>query len=375
MENDIISLFLIRKKQNISKYSDTFLKYTLKSNANLEKIIAKIVDIYIGNYYLETNTDFSLLTQYFEVGQTKESLMKNVLLSSILFYKNNGLENQIKSDIKNIVILSNAIFLALSTDEYTNEFKNSSVNIDTRINNFFTLYLPKLKINEEEIEQIKEELMVQLKKDISAEKKFWKCLIDTNYIINFMHDLKNENYYLVDYHYDIKLLNRYDREQVEKISLTKGIFDDILTIYLEKLSVFILKDLMFKNYNDKFFINIYCDYFNKNKDLINLDRIFYNDIVKSKIVFCFNMNDISENINILNDLHNKNYLLALTNIDYDAIINIDTFNLFNYVFISSDILSKYDEYKQIWDIKNINFILDNNEYLQVDENYILKESR
>ncbi len=369
MENDIVSLFLIRKKQNIYKYANIFLKYTLKNDIDLSKIVYKVIDIYVDNFYLEDNTDFSYLTQYFEVGNTKETLMKNVLLSAILFYKNNGLENQIKNDIKTIVILSNTIYLSLNADEYINEYNNSSINMDTRINNYFDIFLPKLKIDSDQIKDIKEELYNQFKKDINVEKKFWKTLVENNYNLVFKTD--NKNNYLVDYYYNIKLLNRYEKDLIDRVSFTKGIVDDNLSIYLEKLSVVVLKDLLLKNYNDLFFINIYPDYFNKNKNIINLEKIINNKNIKSHIVFCFDINNIDDNINVIEYLKSKDCLLGINNINYQTKISINSFINFDYVFINNDILDKYKDYKEFWDGSDTKFIL-SNEYEEIEEERILE---
>lgn len=369
MENDIVSLFLIRKKQNINKYANIFLKYTLKNDIDLNKIINKVIDIYVDNFYLEDNTDFSYLTQYFEVGNTKETLMKNILLSAILFYKNNGLENQIKNDIKTIVILSNTIYLSVCIDLYTNEYKNYNTSMETRINSYFDIFLPKLKIDEEHITSIKDDLYNQVKKDINVEKKFWKTLVDSNFCLSFKTDYKNN--YLVNYDYNIKLLNRYDKEIIDKVSFTKGIVDDNISIYLEKLSVVVLKDLLSKNYNDIFFISIYADYFNKNKNIINLEKIISNKNIKSHIVFCFDINSIDDNINVIEYLNSKGYLLAANNITYQTKISINSFTNFNYVFINSDILDKYKDYKEYWGEAEVKFIL-SEKYEKIDEDKIME---
>lgn len=371
MENDIISLFLARKKQNISRYCEIFIDYTLKSKVKLNSIIEKIVEIYIDNYYIEKNTDFSLLTKYFEIGKTNESLMKDILLSSLIFYKNSGLESQIVNDIKTIVILSNSIYLSVSLDNYVNELKNSGVDIQIKLSHFFEKYKNKFRISQEELESLSLELLNTIKKDLSVEKKFWKSLnSNTNFLLDFKVGKRNPNCYIVNYKYDIKLLNRYDKNEIEKISYTKGIIDDIITIFIEKLSIVVLKDLLYQNFSDKFFIDIYCDYFNKNKDLLNLDRILANSSIKSRIVFGFRLSDATKNINVIKYLNSKGYMCAVTNID-DKITQ-SSFDMFNYVFISSDKLEKYNEYKQLWDIKNIEFITDNFELVDVTLDEIIK---
>lgn len=374
MENDIISLFLNRKKQNISQYTEIFIKYTLKGNIKLNKIISKIVEIYIDNFYLEKNLDFTSLTPYFEIKKTNESLMKDVLLSSILFYKNSGLEKQIESDIKTIVILSNLIFLSINLDECIDEYHHEKIDVEKRIDNYFKQYQNKIKVSEENLELLINELTNQIKKDISSEKKFWKNIKTSNYILTLSHTVKNNNLFLVNYHYDIKMLNRYDEEEIERVSLTKGIKDDILTIYLEQLSIVILKKLLSKRYDDYFFVNIYGDYFNKNKNLVNIDRIFSNNSIKKHLVFCFDYDTIKDNINVIKYLNSKNFQVGLMNIENSISIESTTFDMFNFVFISSKIIDKYQEYKDVWNLKKINFIIDNEEFIKSDEDSLLKKS-
>ena len=374
VENDIISLFLSRKKQNVSQYTEVFVKYTLKGNIKLNKIINKIVEIYIDNFYLEKNLDFTLLMPYFEIKKTNESLMKDVLLSSVLFYKNSGLEKQIERDIKTIVILSNLIYLSLNLDECINEYRHGKIDIEKRIDSYFELYQNKIKVSDENLELLISDLTSQIKKDVAAEKKFWKNIKTTNYILILSRTLKNNNLFLVDYRYDIKMLNRYDEEEIERVSLTKGIKDDILTIYLEQLSVVILEDLLTKRYDDYFFINIYGDYFNKNKNLVNINRIFSNNSIKNHLVFCFSFDTIRDNINVIKYLNSKNFQVGLMGIDDSIFIESTTFDMFNFVFISSELIDKYQEYKDVWKFKKINFIIDNEEFITIDEDSLLKRS-
>lgn len=373
MDQDIVSLYLIRKKQIVSKYCEIFLKYTLNSKIDLNKIISKIVEIYFDNYYLEENNDFTILNKYFELGKTKESLMKNILLSSILFYKNSGLEAQIENDIKTIVILSNSIYLALNLDNYTNEYLNSALDIEIRLNNYFDKYQSKIKLDDK-IDIFKDEIYNEVKKEISIEKKFFKSLVDDNYIISIRDNINIKNIFLVDYKYNIKLLNRYEKSELDKISNTKGIMDDILTIYIHKLTILVFKDLLCKNFDDKFFIEIDSNYFTKNKNLINLETILNNKSIKNRIVFVFNIKNLDDELSSIKYLHDNNYSLALNSLDENGIAT-SNYDMFNYVFIENDILEKYKDYKEIWNIKGIKFITDIDKFNYINDEYLLRENR
>lgn len=370
MDNNIVSLFLNRKKVNISRYAEIFIKYTLNNNVNLNKIINKIVEIYIDEFYLQGNNDFTLLAKYFEIKESKESIMKNVLLSSIIFYQNSGLEEQINKDIKTIVILSNIIFLALNFDMYVNEYNNENIILEDRINSFMDKFQKKIKISPEDILNFINDITSQAKKDTVSERKFWRNIINDNFTLEYRKSIKNNNYYLVNYHYNIKALNRYDENEVMTISNSKGIYDDILSIYLEKLSVVILKNYLNKRTNDYFFINIYADYFNKNKNILKLNSIFSLKNIRKRVVFLFDYQAMKSNMNVIKDLNKDDFLIALYNIPTTASLKNSDFNLFNYVLISSSLYDRYNDYHELWKLKEISFLIDD-EFVRCDLDKLL----
>ncbi len=374
MENDIISLFLNRKRLNINHYTEIFSKHMLKKAVQLNKVINKIIEIYINNFYLYKNQDYSLLTKYFEIKMTKESTIKDVITSSLLFYQNSGLESQIESDINTIVVLSNLIYLAIKLDEYTNDYKHHDILVEERVQLFLDHFKNKIKLAETDT-SLFEELVEQVKKDTNAEHKFWRSLVNKNFVLSFSRSLKNNNYFLVEYHYDLKMLYRYDEVEVKKTILTKGINDDILTIYLEMLSVFILKNILNNNYDDLFFINIYSDYFTKNKDMLSILSIFSNKAIRQQLVFCFEYDDIKNNTSVAKTLHEKEFNIAVSDINDNTKFNGNSFDLYDYVFISSDLYLRASEYHDMWNVKKINFILDNSTFAKTLENRILTENR
>lgn len=374
MENDIISLFLNRKRLNINHYTEIFSKHMLKKAVQLNKVINKIIEIYINNFYLYKNQDYSLLTKYFEIKMTKESTIKDVITSSLLFYQNSGLESQIESDINTIVVLSNLIYLAIKLDEYTNDYKHHDILVEERVQLFLDHFKNKIKLADTDT-SLFEELVEQVKKDTNAEHKFWRSLVNKNFVLSFSRSLKNNNYFLVEYHYDLKMLYRYDEVEVKKTVLTKGINDDILTIYLEMLSVFILKNILNNNYDDLFFINIYSDYFTKNKDMLSILSIFSNKAIRQQLVFCFEYDDIKNNTSVAKTLHEKEFNIAVSDINDNTKFNGNSFDLYDYVFISSDLYLRASEYHDMWNVKKINFILDNSTFAKTLENRILTENR
>ena len=374
MENDIISLFLNRKRLNINHYTEIFSKHMLKKAVQLNKVINKIIEIYINNFYLYKNQDYSLLTKYFEIKMTKESTIKDVITSSLLFYQNSGLESQIESDINTIVVLSNLIYLAIKLDEYTNDYKHHDILVEERVQLFLDHFKNKIKLADTDT-SLFEELVEQVKKDTNAEHKFWRSLVNKNFVLSFSRSLKNNNYFLVEYHYDLKMLYRYDEVEVKKTVLTKGINDDILTIYLEMLSVFILKNILNNNYDDLFFINIYSDYFTKNKDMLSILSIFSNKAIRQQLVFCFEFDDIKNNTSVAKTLHEKEFNIAVSDINDNTKFNGNSFDLYDYVFISSDLYLRASEYHDMWNVKKINFILDNSTFAKTLENRILTENR
>ena len=114
MENDIISLFLNRKKTNISRCTELFIKYNLDEKIKGNKIINKIIEIYTSKFYLKDKEDYSILKKYFKTNEEDDNIMKDILSSSVLFYLNSGLENQIKDDIQTIIMLSDLIYIPMN---------------------------------------------------------------------------------------------------------------------------------------------------------------------------------------------------------------------------------------------------------------------
>lgn len=372
MENDIISLFLNRKKTNISRCTELFIKYNLDEKIKGNKIINKIIEIYTSKFYLKDKEDYSILKKYFKTNEEDDNIMKDILSSSVLFYLNSGLENQIKDDIQTIIMLSDLIYLAVSVDLYTNEFFHKKESIEKRIKNFLDAFQNKINIKPENFLDFTEELSSYVRKDVHAEKKFWNYLVSNNYFLSYKQCMKNNDYYLVDYNYDIKMLYRYHQDEIDKVVLTKGINDDILTIYLELLCIFILKNLL--NQKDYYyFINIPIDYFDKNKNILNIEAIYSKDISKKHLIFLFDYSKAKENMSAIKTIKAKNFKVAVRNIKEKDKISNHSFDLFDFVYIDSAIYNKYKDLHDIWKVKEINFLFDADNFLVTKEEDILKD--
>ncbi len=368
MENDLVSLFIWRKGQNICRYTEIFTKYTLKKNVKLNKIINKIIEIYMTEFYFHPASNYDLLSKYFQIKESTPSMIKDVLTSSLIFYQNSGLESQINDDINTIVILSNLIYLALKVDEYTNEFNNSKLLLEERLSHFFTDFAKRIKVTDSELEPLNKELLMRIKKDVSAEKKFFKSLDNNSFILELRPYVKHDNYYLVNYHYDIKALNRYDTLEVEKTRLTKGISDDLLTVYLENLTFWALKEYLRGKKDDYYFFPLTSDYLIKNKNLVSMERILNNRDMRHKIVLTFDYEDIHQNMSLLKMLSSKGYKVATTNIPLKTKLTSTSFDLFDYVFIPLELYNANPVHHKVWSVKIATFIFDDEIGSKVIEN-------
>lgn len=74
-------------------------------------------------------------------------------------------------------------------------------------------------------------------------------------------------------------------------------------------------------------------------------------------------------------LRDKGYLLGLRNIPNNVKLNMTMFDLFDYVFINSNLLENYKDLEDVWNLKNINFITDNESFIEIDEDYLLNRKR
>lgn len=353
MINDIFSAFINRKKIMTLKLAETLFKYTVNDKNKLNKTLEKIIDIYLKSFYSLKEEDLSELNNYFSLSETNDILLKETLLSTIYFYKQNNLEEKIENDIGTIIILSNIIYLA----NKIGDISKIEEDISKYINNVFIEYKSKLRIKNNEIERkIKDEITEILKLEFSLFKKFFKSINDLNFNINIEKIIGYNQGYLVNYDYNIKMLSKYSKKEIEATKINKNVDIDLEIISIELVVINIIKDIITEEKDTTYFIPIQLQCFEKSKYKLAIQNIMKDEIVKRKIVFVFEYSQIKGHQKTINLLRQENYFLAVNKVN-DIKLSKNAFDNINYVFVSPDFLDIYKGYVEIWKAKKIEFIV------------------
>lgn len=354
MGNDIFSVFIEKKKNMILEYASIFFKYTVNNKSKITRTLSNIIDIYISEFYFGKSTDYTYLDNYYDLQKSKDILLKETILSTLYFYKNNNLENNIEKDKTTIVLVSNVLYLGITLSNIC--FKNYLGDADLILEQFFNKYKTKIRIKVEDTEkEFHQELNTLLKKDINTIKKAFKCFENTNYSIELKKILDSNQNYLVELNYDIKLLSKYSSKEIDNV-IRKNLKAELTLITLEQTALKVACNYLAGITEHKYFIKAPIEIFEKQKYLKLLNDIFKTEKLKDNIVFVFAFDDVCESKKTLATIKENNYLTAVNNVG-TLKINRSTFENFDYAFVSSQFLELYEGYQEIWYAKGIKFII------------------
>jgi hypothetical protein len=353
MGNDIFSTFMNKQKLMNFRLAEIFLKYTTQDKNKSNKTIEKIIDIYINLFYYNENQDLSELDNYFLMNNSNDILLKKILLSTIIFYKQNDMEDKIERDIGKIIIISNSIYLSL----VLGNISKYDDDLEKMFDSFFTKYKNKIRIKEETvIIELKQELFSILKTEMAYFKKFFKLFNEIKYSLSFEQIFDCNYGFMVNLSYDIKMLSKYSLKEIEQVKNNKGINLENNIITLELTVLQLIKDMIAGNVNNKYFIDIEMACLEKPKYRQAIENILNNEILKSKIVFILNYNSLKAHQKTIVDLTSKNYLIGVKNVN-DLKVTKTSFDNIKYVFVSPQFLEYHDGYLEIWKVKDTKFIV------------------
>lgn len=353
MGNDIFSAFINRKKIMTLKIAEVFFKYTISDKNKLNKTLEKIIDIYLQSFYCSNENDFSKLDNYLSLEENNDVLLKETLLSSIIFYNENNLREKIDNDISTIIILSNIIYLSIMLGD----INKKNENIEEYIKYFFERYKIKIRIiDKNKISELKKELLEILKEEFNSFKKFFKLFDSLQFSIIKDRILDFNDGYFVNINYNIKMLSKFSEKEISHAILNKGIDMDNEIISIELTVLEIIKDLINGKKDVHYFIPLQLQCFEKLKHKQAIENIMKNKVLQGKITFVFEGNQIKEHQKTINLLSEENYSLAI-NKTHDLKVSKNTFDKINYVFVNPNFLECYRGYIEIWKAKKIRFIV------------------
>ncbi len=355
MGNDILSVFIERKRKATIRSSLLFIKYLIDDKAKLNKTIEKIVSIYYRDFYLHEKVNLDELNQYFSTDNVKDDLLKMSLLSTIYFYKENEIEDKIKNDIHTIIFLSNALYLSLVLIQVID--KNYEKDYQTWFDIFVKKYQSRLKITEEgKKKEFETELSNFIKKEVSTYRKFFKLLEDGQYQIELEPLLDYSNGYLVRGIYEIKMLSRYSPQEIRQVYQKKEFYLEQFLINIERLSTNCLQEILTEKTPSKYFLSMPIELLEKEKYLEMLEIITKNERFRSSLVFVFSYKEISRHTKKLKDFANKGYALGMKNIE-GVEMKQNSFDFIQYIFTTPEFLENHSKSYSLWEDKDIRFIL------------------
>ncbi len=355
MGNDIISAFIERKRKTTIRSSLLFVKYLVDDKAKLNKSLEKMISIYYRDFYLQEDVDFKELNEYFITDNFKDNLVKASLLSAIRFYKENGIADKIKTDIRTIVLITNAIFLSLVLENAIdkNYEKESQVWLDL----YFKKYQNKMRmLDSTKVSEFEKELSSLVKKEEASYRKFFKLLSDSQYTIELEPLLDYSNGFLVRGNYEIKMLSRYSIKEVEQVYQKKSFYLEQLLITIERVSVHFLKQLLAGKEIPKYFLVAPIEIMEKEKYLTILETITNYPLFRESLVFVFNYRDLIHHTKFAKIFFQKNFLVGAKNVE-EVEMKPNSFEYVHYVFTSPKFLENHSKNYSLWEDKDIRFII------------------
>lgn len=353
MGNDILTAFIERKRKTAVRSSLLFVKY-LDSKAKLNKTLEKMIAIYYRDFYLQEN-DFQELDTYFMRDTFKDNLVKESLLSAIRFYKENGLEDKIKEDIRAIILITNVIYLSISLGNAID--KNYEKDAKVWLEYFLKKYQNKMRmIAPEKQEEFENELLAHIKKEETCYRKFFKLLEDSQYDIELEPLLDYSNGYLVRGIYNIKMLSRYSTKEVGQVYQKKEFYLDHFLITLERLSIHFLKQILSGKGIPKYFLSAPIEILEREKYISTLNMTAAYPLFKESLVFVFPYRDTLHHTKGMKSFVENRFLIGTKNIE-EVEMKPNSFEYISYVFTSPKFLEKHSKNYSLWEDKDIRFII------------------
>ena len=348
MGNDMVSIFIERKKAFTIRLSLLFMKYLVDEKVRLQKTIDKITNLYFDQFH--SSEDLS----YFSLQNSKDNLLKKSLLSVLSFYQENHMEEQIEKDIKPVILLSNLLYLSLSLEEYLDHHYGDKDN--SYLTSFFKKYQNKLgSCKEEKKESLKKELSLLLKKEEAVYQKFFKALADSQYRIQLNPLLDYPNGYLVIGEYEIKMLSRYSPKEVHQVYQKKEIYGNHFLITLERLSMHYLQHDFLRKENNQYFLPVFRELLEKDSYYQSVKKILQNEGFRKRCVFLFSYKEVKRHKKILEKMKSDHFSIGLKNIEGE--LEEEILSQASYLLIDSSFLESHSSYSHFLDEQKIRFIL------------------
>lgn len=359
MEN-VVKLYLNKKKNNVFEYSNILLKTLVKEDTKYDKSLKDIIELYMKVNYLE---HFALIDNN-EKTIEKSKIFNQITKIASAYFKKTKLE-EVKKDTFFVSIL---IFISLQIEDRTSVLLNTSTSpIEDIINNYEDLTEPTKKL----IITCKKQLKNLIKINTSIEKKFLLNINSKDFKLFYrkLATLKNKcKIFEVFLKRTIKPLEKYSQEEVDMLIEDNNLKDKINLILFQLILLTELKTIILNKTN--YFVIDLNGLITKKKNY-NLFENLLNDELKRHLIFKINFEELNERTDYVKELKEQGYKFLISDLDHDKIKNKDIYKNVNYILETK---SFYESNKKFViyceDYKII--LINKKEYEEIDEKQLLE---
>ena len=317
MSCNVIKEYADFSKENINKYYELIMdKYY---NKDLVKLF---LDKYIDIRYYDLDTDKysrnitkinKRLSEIYDTIEEDKLTAKFIhIMFGIIFYLDDVLE---LGNRDNLIKLINQI-----------RIEKLGINDPEFIPNFTTI----------------------LEEDINRKKMFIDTLQCKEFPVEYNY-IYEQDLYNVEILYDIPIPKLYSRYAIEKAFNDGIVAEDKLFVEYYMVNTKILKDAINGDYNNKYLLEFNSNILKKKDKLANLLNIFDNDLAKDLLSLKINYSNFISNKEKVYELIRDGYKFSVI-IDnkyenYEK-VDINTFDVFEYIILNNKDIEKYKEFKE-----------------------------
>lgn len=283
--------------------------------------------------------------------------------------------------IKNIIFISDTLFLMLKLDELVDPIYGEAKTYDEAIKILSEKY--KDKINKELINLfpkenrfLKEKVELNIDNFIKAKQALDESPFEISYQVINSTTSKVLTYSRFDY--VTKKDHMYNRMEMNEILYKNDISVEFANAIIELVGVEVLKNLFSRQNNFIYFIKMPPKYFNKKMNFIRLKELLEIDFIKERICLIIDAKEYNKNFIKIDDLLTSTGInIAISDIksisDYDSKIKRNA----KYLFSTNEIKTNLEDVKKFALDKKIELIIEDEhgmfDYIPFEEVEIIDE--
>ena len=322
-----------------------YLEYKIKVVANYSVILSKIIGIEKNKlWHKKKNTEESIngITRYYfynldnnskfdentiKLFLNDKSIIKydinKELMSVINYFINNNRAFEIKDYKEEIVLAASILNIANNLDIATSPYKDNKNNYRTILNNYLIKFnkIPYFML----IDDSKKNttlLLDEIKNIIKNERKLFDTLNDKTSFNKYLKVCNESNYYLTQYNYSIRELNKTDHKANIYIYENNHIANEFVLISKDIIVITLMKLFSVRKLDKIFFLPIKACFFNDKEKVIELNKIYQNSCLSKYIKVLVNYEDFNKRIKeILEDNSIEYYVYCREKIENNKYIN------------------------------------------------------